>query len=135
MPGGYAGVGALFLQHYSAAALAAPFSRVPDGQGELVMSTAFSSQPVRSLAAADTGEAIEIHRILFGALRELCADLDVHEGDVVRCRAGTASQLLLETSRGKVVAVSRDWARFIQIASPVPDAARHSKLLAERVLG
>ncbi len=80
------------------------------------MSTAFASQPVRSLAAADTGESIEIRRILFGALRDLCADLGVHEGETVRCRACTASQLLLETPAGRVVALARDWARFIQIA-------------------
>jgi len=79
------------------------------------MSTAFASEPIRSLAAADTGEAIEIRRILFGALRNLCADLGVHEGEVVRCRACTPSQLLLETAAGRVVALERDWARFIQI--------------------
>ncbi len=82
------------------------------------MSTAFASEPIRSLAAADTGEAIEIRRILFGALRNLCADLGVHEGEVVRCRACTPSQLLLETSAGRVVALERDWARFIQVAAP-----------------
>ncbi len=80
------------------------------------MSTAFASEPVRSLAAADSGEAIEIRRILFGALRNLCADLGVHEGEVVRCRACTPSQLLLETRAGRVVSLARDWARFIQIA-------------------
>ncbi len=81
------------------------------------MSTAFASEPIRSLAAADTGEAIEIRRILFGALRNLCADLGLHEGEVVRCRACTPSQLLLETPAGRVVALERDWARFIQIAA------------------
>ncbi len=86
------------------------------------MSTAFASEPIRSLAAADRGEMIEIRRILFGALRELCAELGLHEGEVVRCRAGTPSQLLLETQGGRVVALDRDWARFIQIVSQ-PDAA------------
>ncbi len=81
------------------------------------MSTAFASEPIRSLAAADTGEAIEIRRILFGALRNLCADLGLHEGEVVRCRACTPSQLLLETPAGRVVALERDWARFSQIAA------------------
>ncbi len=81
------------------------------------MSTAFASEQVRSLAAADSGEAIEIRRILFGALRNLCADLGVHEGEVVRCRACTPSQLLLETRAGRVVSIARDWARFIQIAA------------------
>ncbi len=88
------------------------------------MSTAFASEPIRSLAAADTGEAIEIRRILFGALRTLCADLGVHEGEVVRCRACTPSQLLLETPAGRVVALERDWARFIQIAAAGQSGAR-----------
>ena len=90
------------------------------------MSTAFASQPVRSLAAADTGESIEIRRILFGALRDLCADLGVHEGETVHCRACTASQLLLETPAGRVVALARDWARFIQIG---PAALGHEPRL------
>ncbi len=89
------------------------------------MSTAFASEPIRSLAAADTGEAIEIRRILFGALRNLCADLGVHEGEVVRCRACTPSQLLLETPAGRVVALERDWARFIQIAAAGQSASPH----------
>ncbi len=88
------------------------------------MSTAFASEPIRSLAAADTGEAIEIRRILFGALRNLCADLGLHEGEVVRCRACTPSQLLLETPAGRVVALERDWARFIQIAAAGQSAIR-----------
>ncbi len=88
------------------------------------MSTAYASEPIRSLAAADTGEAIEIRRILFGALRNLCADLGVHEGEVVRCRACTPSQLLLETAAGRVVALERDWARFIQITAVGQPAAR-----------
>lgn len=91
------------------------------------MSTAFATtEPVRSLAAARTGEHIEIRRILFGALRNLCADLGLHEGEVVRCRVCTTSQLLLETREGRVVALERDWARFIQIASTAaaPQARR-----------
>jgi hypothetical protein len=87
------------------------------------MSTAFASEPIRSLAAADRGEMIEIRRILFGALRQLCADLGLHEGEVVRCRACTSSQFLLETQTGRVVALDRDWARFIEIVSQ-PAAGR-----------
>ena len=81
------------------------------------MSTAYVSESIRSMATADTGEAVEIRRILFGALRDLCTDLGLHEGEVVRCRACTPSQLLLETATGRVVALERDWARFIQIAA------------------
>ncbi|HET9982084.1 MAG TPA: FeoA domain-containing protein [Longimicrobiales bacterium] len=87
------------------------------------MPTAYASEPVRSLAAADTGEAIQIRRILFGALRALCADLGLREGEIVRCRAGTPSQLMLETPTGRVVALERDWARFIQVST----AAAHAQ--------
>jgi len=79
------------------------------------MATAFVSHSPRSLAAVDTGEIVEIRRILFDVLRGLCADLGVREGDVVRCRANTPSHLLLETAAGRTVALERDWARFIQI--------------------
>ncbi|HWV56546.1 MAG TPA: hypothetical protein VNZ57_03660 [Longimicrobiales bacterium] len=88
------------------------------------MATAFVSRSPRSLAAVDTGDIVEIRRILFDVLRGLCADLGVREGDVVRCRANTASHLLLETAGGRTVTLERDWARFIQIdtrsAAPRP---------------
>jgi hypothetical protein len=76
-----------------------------------------ASEPLRSLAGTGTGEAVEIRRILFDTLRTLCDDLDVHEGDVVMCRAGTSTQLLLETEQGRRVTLQRDWARFIQVSS------------------
>ena len=70
----------------------------------------------QSLAATRTGDCVEIRRILFGALRDLCSDLGLFEGQWVRCRAGTTSQLMLETPDGRTVALQRDWARFIQVA-------------------
>jgi hypothetical protein len=71
----------------------------------------------QSLAATKTGDVVEIRRILFEALRRHCSDLGVHEGDTVRCRSGSASQIMLETNLGRVVAIERDWARFIQVAT------------------
>ena len=41
------------------------------------MSTAFAHEPVQSLAGTAAGHAVQIRRILFGALRSLCADLGV----------------------------------------------------------
>ena len=76
-----------------------------------------STEPLRSLAATGTGEEVEIRRILFDTLRTLCDELDVHEGDVVKCRAGTTTQLLLETQHGRRVTLQRDWARFIQVSN------------------
>jgi hypothetical protein len=86
------------------------------------MSAGAASDPVRSLAAARTGEEVVIRRILFGALRALCAALGLREGDVVSCRAGTATHLVLRTASGKTIPLDRDWARFIQV-SPASHSA------------
>ena len=77
-----------------------------------------SRAATRSLAASQTGDVVLIQRILFEQLRTRCAALDIFEGEVVRCRASTASQLILETPRGRVVALERDWTRFIKISFP-----------------
>jgi hypothetical protein len=64
-----------------------------------------------------------IRRILFGTLRTLCADLGVFEGDVVSCRAGTATHLVLRTETGRTIPLDREWSRFIQISelsAPAP---------------
>lgn len=86
------------------------------------MSGAHFPRPVRSLAAIVAGETVEIRRILFDAVRGLCTDLGVSEGDVVRCRADTPSHLLLDTPAGRTVALERDWARFIQVGAAGLDA-------------
>jgi FeoA-like protein len=70
----------------------------------------------QSLAATKTGDVILIQRILFEGLRTRCSELDIFEGDTVRCRAGTPSHLMLQTQRGRTIALERDWARFIQVA-------------------
>jgi hypothetical protein len=80
-----------------------------------------ASNPLtQSLAATQTGDVVVIQRILFEGLRSRCSELDIYEGDTVRCRAGTNSQLMLETQRGRTVALERDWARFIQVACQRP---------------
>jgi hypothetical protein len=86
------------------------------------MSTAGTPGPVRSLASARAGEAVMIRRILFGTLRNLCADLGVFEGDVVSCRAGTATHLVLRTASGRTIPLDREWTRFIQISEAIPPA-------------
>lgn len=80
------------------------------------MSTDGIPGPVRSLASARAGEVVIIRRILFDTLRSLCADLGVFEGDVVSCRAGTATHLVLRTVTGRTVPLDREWTRFIQIS-------------------
>jgi len=86
------------------------------------MSTGGTPGLVRSLATARAGEEVVIQRILFGALRNLCADLGVYEGDVVSCRAGISTHLVLRTATGRTIPLDREWARFIQISEPVPAA-------------
>lgn len=81
------------------------------------MSGTDPSSPVRSLATIAVGEAVEIRRVLFGAVRLLCTDLGFGEGDVVRCRLDTPGYLLLETTAGRTVVLERDWARFIQVST------------------
>jgi len=80
------------------------------------MALAPNHESTRSLAAAQSGELLEIKRILFSGLRRHCAELGLAEGQRVKCRAGTASRLMLETETGRTVALERDWARFIQTA-------------------
>jgi hypothetical protein len=79
-----------------------------------------SNPLTQSLAATQTGDVVVIQRILFEGLRSRCSELDIFEGETVRCRAGNNSQLMLETQRGRTVALERDWARFIQVARHDP---------------
>jgi hypothetical protein len=80
----------------------------------------FAREHPHSLAATRSGQTVEVRRILFEGLREHCSDLGIHEGDVVRCRADTPAQLILETPHGRTVALQRDWARFIEVVTDVP---------------
>ncbi|HEX7088931.1 MAG TPA: FeoA domain-containing protein [Longimicrobiales bacterium] len=70
-----------------------------------------------SLAGVHRGEVFRVQRILFDELRRLCDRLDLHEGDVVECRADAGPLLVLETAGGRTVALERDWARFVRVAS------------------
>lgn len=70
----------------------------------------------RALSTLLPGEGGLVHAILFAALRTLCADLGIREGESVHCRAGTGSMLVLDTQDGRTVTLARDWARFIRVA-------------------
>ena len=78
-----------------------------------------SVAPPRALSSLAPGEAGRIQSILFGALRTLCADIGIREGEAVHCRAGTGGVLVLDTQDGHTVSLARDWARFIRVA-PLP---------------
>jgi hypothetical protein len=71
--------------------------------------------PATTLATLSPGQSATVHSIVFGALRTLCGDIGIREGERVRCRAGTAGVLVLDTEDGQVVTVDREWARFIRI--------------------
>jgi hypothetical protein len=73
-----------------------------------------------TLASVTSGDAVRIEHVLFGALRALCEDLGLREGDEVRCRAGTAGVIVVETASGGVIAVARDWARYISVSGTAP---------------
>ena len=75
--------------------------------------------PPRALSSLAPGETGRIQSILFGALRTLCADIGIREGEAVHCRAGTGGVLVLDTQDGHTVSLARDWARFIRVA-PLP---------------
>jgi hypothetical protein len=76
-------------------------------------------QFTRTLASLAPGDSGTVESFLFGSLRSLCNDLGIRQGETVRCRAGTAGVLILDTQDGHIVSVARDWARFIRL-----DAAR-----------
>jgi hypothetical protein len=73
------------------------------------------NQAHRTLATLHPGESATVGPILFDALRGLCRDLGIREGQDVHCRAGTAGVLVLDVADGMTVALARDWARFIQL--------------------
>jgi hypothetical protein len=68
-----------------------------------------------TLATLAPGQSAQVDAIIFGALRALCGDLGIREGESVHCRAGTAGVLVLDTEDGHVVSLARDWARFIRV--------------------
>ncbi len=74
----------------------------------------------RSLATVTSGERVTITRILGRGATELCRSLGLHEGDRIRCRNAAGFNVWIESAAGDVVAVERDWARYIDV---VPDPA------------
>ncbi len=78
----------------------------------------------RSLAAVTSGERVTITRILGRGALELCRSLGLAEGDRIRCRSAAGFHVWIESARGDVVAVDRDWARYIDVQ---PDAAARGR--------
>ena len=78
----------------------------------------------RSLASIRDDETLVVQRILFDSVRAHLAALGVHEGQLVRCRLTTLSDLVLETVGGSIATVERSWARFVQVGSAGSPRAR-----------
>lgn len=81
------------------------------------------SMTAMTLAMLSPGESARVEAIVFGALKTLCGDLGIREGESVKCRAGTAGVLVLDTEDGHVVSLARDWARYIRIVPAARAAA------------
>jgi hypothetical protein len=82
------------------------------------MAGALTTPVQPTLASLGPGESAVVESFVFASLRALCGDIGIREGDVVRCRAGTAGVMVLDTQGGSTVSLARDWARFIRMGSP-----------------
>jgi hypothetical protein len=71
----------------------------------------------RTLASLRPGESGTVDGFIFDALRSLCRDIGIREGEGVRCRAGTGGVLLLDTADGRTISMARDWARFVRLSA------------------
>jgi hypothetical protein len=69
----------------------------------------------RSLAEVLPDEAVVVRRILFGCLRARCAELGVHEGDVVSVASHGTPTLVLRRPDRSLVRCPADVARFIEV--------------------
>jgi hypothetical protein len=72
-----------------------------------------TADTTRTLATLAPGQSATIASFQYDALRGLCSDLGILEGEVVRCRAGKGGVLVLDTAGGQTVSLARDWARFV----------------------
>jgi hypothetical protein len=84
----------------------------------------------RCLAEVGPSETVRVERILFHLLKDLCYDLGLEEGDVLRCRRASRAFLVLETAAGRTIIMEMDWARFIEVSlanfAPVQEFANAS---------
>lgn len=79
-----------------------------------------------SLASVGAGDRFAIRQIFFDEVRERCAMLALHEGDVAQCRAVGSGTLLIDTDGGRTVELARGWACFIEVSrAAAEDVAIH----------
>lgn len=77
----------------------------------------YRTERTRCLAEVSASERVRVERILFHVLQDLCYDLGLEEGDVLRCRRASRSFIVLETAGGRTIIMETDWARFIEVSS------------------
>jgi hypothetical protein len=73
------------------------------------------TEHARSLADTTTNEAVTVRRILFECLQAHCAELGVHEGDLVRVTEEGTATLMLRRPDGSLVRCPPEVARFIEV--------------------
>lgn len=64
---------------------------------------------------ARAGDRATVEEILFDTVRMRCDELGIHEGNVLVCRDRGRAGIRVELSRGRVVEVPLEYARFISV--------------------
>ncbi len=63
----------------------------------------------------DPHRAVLVERILFGLVRDRCAEIGMKEGQQIRCRSRTSRELTVELPNGGVHDLEVEYAWFIQV--------------------
>ena len=69
----------------------------------------------RSLAETTSDEVVTVRRILFECIKAHCAELGVHEGDLVRVGDDGAPTFTLRRHDGRIVRCPPELARFVEV--------------------
>ena len=69
----------------------------------------------RSLALAESGDPVQIERILFGTVRDYCEYLGIREGSVVTCTDRDGDTVKIQLPEGRTARVSREYAWFVLV--------------------
>ena len=78
-----------------------------------------------SLALVHAGETVRIERFAFATVRDICHDIGLEAGQVVKCRASSIAALVLKSPAGRTFIVDQDWARWIEVSAVSPDGSRN----------
>ena len=69
----------------------------------------------KSLAMTRPGDHATVEEILFDTVRMRCDELGIQEGNVLFCRERGSAGVRVELSRGRVVEVPLEHAKFISV--------------------